>query len=239
MRERKTERKSTGGSTRKIPSRGSSLSAAGMMRKMRKALGGEPLPSVSRIAREKKDPFRILISTILSLRTKDEVTMEASRRLFLLADSPRAMANLHVRSIEKAVYPAGFYKTKARTIKKICKRLVEEYGGKVPDTIDELLQFKGVGRKTANLVVTMGYGKPGICVDTHVHRVSNRLGIVRTRSPRDTEYALMEVIPKRLWIGTNELLVRFGQKICKPISPHCSTCPLQSGCPKIGVGRSR
>jgi endonuclease-3 len=209
------------------------------MRKMNGALGNKALPSVSQLAREKKDPFKVLISTLLSLRTKDEVTLEASRRLFSIADSPSALAQVHVRTIEKAIYPVGFYKTKARTIKTICKRLTKEYDGIVPDTIDGLLHFKGVGRKTANLVVTMGYGKPGICVDTHVHRISNRLGIVRTRSPEQTEFALMEVIPRRYWIGTNELLVSFGQHVCKPISPHCSTCPLNSECPKVGVSRSR
>jgi endonuclease-3 len=222
-----------------MPRRTSPPSIVALLRKMTKALGDGAPPSVTQIAREKKDPFKILISTLLSLRTKDEVTMEASRRLFKIADSPHAMANLRVRAIEKAIYPAGFYKTKARTIKETCKRLVKEFGGVVPDTIEQLLQFKGVGRKTANLVVTMGYGKPGICVDTHVHRVSNRLGIVRTRSPEETEFALMKVLPRRYWIGINELLVRFGQSVCKPISPHCSTCLLNSACPRKGVGRSR
>lgn len=209
------------------------------MRKMSKALGNNALPSVSQIARENQDPFRVLISTLLSLRTKDEVTLEASKRLFRLADSPGKLAKVHVRTIEKAIYPVGFYKTKARTIKAICKRLMSEFDGVVPDTVEGLLPFKGVGRKTANLVVTMGYGKPGICVDTHVHRVSNRLGIVNTDNPEQTEYALMEVLPKRYWIRTNELLVSFGQQVCKPISPHCSTCPLDSACPRIGVSRSR
>jgi endonuclease-3 len=225
--------------TRKLRPRTSPTPVVSFIRKMKKALGDSAPPSVSQIAKEKRDPFRVLISTILSLRTKDEVTMEASRRLFKIADSPRVTANLPVRTIEKAIYPAGFYKTKARTIKETCKRLVREFDGVVPDTIDELLRFKGVGRKTANLVVTMGYGKPGICVDTHVHRVSNRLGIVRTRSPEETEFALMDVLPRRYWIGINELLVQFGQRVCKPISPHCSTCTLNSTCPRLGVGRSR
>jgi endonuclease-3 len=225
--------------TPKTHNHGSSPSAATLMRKMSKALGRNTLPSVSQIARENKDPFKVLISTLLSLRTKDEVTLEASKRLFNLADSPGNLAEVHVRTIEKAIYPVGFYKTKARTIKAICKRLMKEFDGIVPDTVDELLQFKGVGRKTANLVVTMGYGKPGICVDTHVHRVSNRLGIVNTDNPERTEYALMEVLPRRYWIRTNELLVSFGQQVCKPISPHCSTCTLNSACPRIGVSISR
>ncbi len=222
---------------KELPTHASSIPS--LLRKINKALGNSAIPSVSQIAKEKKDPFKVLVSTLLSLRTKDEVTMEASRRLFRLADNADALARMSVGAIEEAIYPVGFYKTKARTIKNVSKRLINEFDGIVPDQIDELLQFKGVGRKTANLVVTMGYGKPGICVDTHVHRVSNRMGIVRTRSPQETEYALMEVLPKRYWIGTNELLVRFGQNICKPISPHCSACPLNFSCPKVGVGRSR
>jgi endonuclease-3 len=197
------------------------------------------LPSVSKIAREKRDPFKILISTVISLRTKDDVTTEASRRLFGLADTPAKMAGLHVRRIEKAIFPAGFYKTKARNIKTISRRIVEEHDNRVPDTVDDLLEFKGVGRKTANLVVSLGYGKHAICVDTHVHRVSNRLGLVATAAPEETEVALMEVLPRRYWIGYNELLVSFGQQICKPISPHCSECPVRRSCPRVGVDRHR
>jgi endonuclease-3 len=203
------------------------------------AVGISPLPSVSKIAREKRDPFRILVSTVISLRTKDEVTDEASRRLFELADTPEALSRLNTRTIQKAIYPAGFYKTKARVLKDISRRLVDQYGGRVPDSVDELLTFKGVGRKTATLVVSLGYGKPAICVDTHVHRVSNRLGLVETANPTETEHALADVLPRRYWIGYNELLVRFGQQICKPISPHCTTCPVLRLCPQIGVGRHR
>jgi endonuclease-3 len=211
---------------------------ATIVKGMSKAVG-KALPSVSQIARKRRDPFRILISTVLSLRTKDDVTMAASQRLFALADTPEKLSKLHVRTIEKAIYPAGFYKTKARSIKEIARRLVKDHGSKVPDTIDELLQFKGVGRKTANLVVTLGYGKDGICVDTHVHRVSNRLGMIDTKNPEETEYALMDVLPRKYWIGYNELLVSFGQKMCTPISPFCSKCPLERRCPKIDVGRTR
>jgi len=203
------------------------------------AVGLSPLPSVSRIAREKRDPFRILVSTVISLRTKDEVTDEASRRLFAIADTPASLQKLNVRTIQKAIYPAGFYKTKARTLKEISRRLGEQYGGRVPDTVEELLTFKGVGRKTATLVVSLGYGKPAICVDTHVHRVSNRLGVVDTANPTETEFALMEVLPQRYWIGYNELLVRFGQQVCKPISPLCSACPVRRRCPQVGVGVHR
>jgi endonuclease III len=198
-----------------------------------------PLPSVSKIARKKRDPFRILVSTVISLRTKDEVTEAASGRLFDLADTPGGISGLRLDTIRKAIYPAGFYKTKAKTIRDIARRLVAEYNSRVPDSVDELLTFKGVGRKTATLVVSLGYGKPAICVDTHVHRISNRLGLVATFHPTETEYALMDVIAKRYWIGYNELLVSFGQHICKPVSPHCSTCPVQRSCPRIGVTRSR
>lgn len=211
---------------------------AQIVRGMSKAIGRE-LPSVSQIARKRRDPCRILMSTVLSLRTKDEVTMVASKRLFAIASTPKKLSETPVRVIEKAIYPVGFYKTKARTIKTIAKRLIKEYDGSVPDSIDELLKFKGVGRKTANLVVTLGYGKKGICVDTHVHRVSNRLGLVKTTNPEQTEYALMDVLPEKYWIGYNEMLVSFGQKVCKPISPHCSTCPLVKRCPQHDVGKHR
>ncbi|HHT9153919.1 MAG TPA: endonuclease III domain-containing protein, partial [Candidatus Hypogeohydataceae bacterium YC40] len=149
-------------------------------------------PAVSVVARSRR-PFKVLVSCLLSLRTKDAVTSQASERLFRLAESPQEMASLEVPTIEKAIYPVGFYKTKARRIKEISQVLLEKYNGKVPDTLEELLKLKGVGRKTANLVITLGYGKPGICVDTHVHRVINRLGYVRTKNPTETEFALREV----------------------------------------------
>ena len=197
------------------------------------------LPAVSHIARKKRDPFKILISTVLSLRTKDEVTMVASKRLFAIASSPETLARTPIRVIEKAIYPVGFYKTKARSIRGISEHLLQEFGGVVPDSIDELLGFKGVGRKTANLVITLGYSKKGICVDTHVHRVSNRVGLVKTATPEQTEYALMNVLPEKYWIGYNELVVSFGQKVCKPVSPLCSTCFNERMCPKVGVGKHR
>ena len=200
---------------------------------------GTSLPAVTQIARRRRDPFKILVSTVLSLRTKDEVTMAASQRLFKIAATPAKLAAVPARRIEKAIYPVGFYKTKARAIKDIAKRLDREYGGVVPDTIDELLEFKGVGRKTANLVVTLGYGKPGICVDTHVHRISNRWGLVDTTTPDKTEFALREVLPKKYWLVYNELLVSFGQRTCTPLSPWCSRCPLDKLCPKRGVGKMR
>lgn len=197
------------------------------------------LPSVSQIAREKRDPFRILVSTIISLRTKDEVTMAASKRLFRIAPSAKRLAETPTRAIEKAIYPAGFYKTKAKTLREVARRLRENYNGRVPDSVEELLTFKGVGRKTATLVVSLGYGKPAICVDTHVHRVSNRLGLIATKTPDESEFALMDLLPRKYWIGYNELLVSFGQRICVPVSPRCSECPLRRSCPRVGVSRSR
>jgi endonuclease-3 len=210
-----------------------------MISAMSDAVGVSAVPSVSRIAREKRDPFKILVSTVISLRTKDEVTMEASKRLFRLGSTPRGVARLPVRAIERAIYPAGFYRTKARTIKTIARRVEDEHEGRVPDTIDELLAFKGVGRKTAALVVSLGYGKDAICVDTHVHRVSNRIGLVSTDTPAATENALMTILPRKYWIGYNELLVSFGQQICTPLSPRCSTCPIARTCRRVGVERHR
>ena len=195
--------------------------------------------AVSAVAQDSRDPFRVLISCLISLRTKDEVTAEASARLFRLARSPRAMLALPTARIAKAIYPAGFYRTKAKTIKGVCRTVLEAHGGKVPDDLETLLTLKGVGRKTANLVVTVGYGKPGICVDTHVHRISNRLGIVRSNIPEQTESALRRVLPRRHWIPYNDLLVTFGQNVCKPISPLCSACPVNTLCPRVGVGRHR
>ncbi len=196
-------------------------------------------PVVSLLAKRTKDPYRILISTIISLRTKDEVTKEASERLFSLADNPYDMIKLSEEDISKAIYPAGFYKNKAKTIKEISKRLIEEFNGKVPSDLETLLSFKGVGRKTANLVLSEGFGIPAICVDTHVHRISNRLGIVSSKTPEETEKQLIEKVPKEYWNKINENLVAFGQTICKPVTPLCSKCPVNNFCPKINVERKR
>ena len=185
------------------------------------------------------DPFRILVGCIVSLRTKDEVTYPATERLFAIASDPKGMLKLTTAAIAKAIYPAGFYRTKAKQIRAISKILLSRYGGRVPDTIEELLLLPGVGRKTANLTVTLGFGKPGICVDTHVHRIANRLGWVATKTPDDTEVALRLGLPKRWWIPINETLVRHGQQVCKPISPLCSACPIALRCPRIGVDRQR
>ncbi|OGP22128.1 MAG: endonuclease III [Deltaproteobacteria bacterium GWA2_57_13] len=192
-------------------------------------------PIVTVVAQSSESPFHVLISCILSLRTQDATTAQASRRLFALAGTPAEMRRLSTRKIEKAIYPVGFYRTKAKTIREICRTLIENYAGRVPDEIDELLKLKGVGRKTANLVVTLGYRKPGICVDTHVHRISNRWGYVRTKNPKETEFALRQRLPKRYWIEYNDLLVSFGQHLCRPISPMCSQCPVEKYCDKVGV----
>jgi len=193
------------------------------------------IPAVTQISNKSRSPFMVLISCILSLRTKDNTTAQASERLFRLAKTPETMSRLSNRTIEKAIYPVGFYRNKAKVIKNISTELIEKYHSKVPDTIDDLLAFKGVGRKTANLVVTMGYGKPGICVDTHVHRIINRWGYVNTKTPEETEFALREKLPKRYWIIINNLLVTFGQNICKPISPLCTQCRIHIYCNKVGV----
>lgn len=222
-----------------IRRRNAARKAERVIKAMAAGVGLDKLPSVSQIAKEKRDPYKVLISTLISLRTKDEVTMDASRRLFKLAHTPQKMCELPVRAIEKAVFPAGFYKTKARTIKQISRALVDDHGGVVPDSVDELLRFKGVGRKTATLVVSLGYAKHAICVDTHVHRVSNRVGLIDTKTPDETELALMELLPRKYWIGYNELLVSFGQQVCTPISPHCTTCPVDRMCARVGVETHR
>ena len=197
------------------------------------------LPYVTELARQLNDPFRVLISTMLSLRTKDAVTAVASKRLFALASSPLAMLKLDAREIEKTIYPVGFYRTKARNILTVCRELTERYNGNVPDDIDALVALPGVGRKTANLVITLGFGKPGICVDTHVHRITNRWGYVKTQTPDQTEMALREKLPPEYWIEINDELVSFGQHLCHPTSPRCSICPLTRYCDRVGVKRSR
>ena len=206
---------------------------------LRRARRRFDVPYVTREAEESADPYRVLVSCVLSLRTKDETTAAASVRLFARASTPRAMMGLAAKDIERLIFPVGFYRVKARQILDLSRRLVEEFGGRVPDDIDTLLTLRGVGRKTANLVVTMAYGKPGICVDTHVHRISNRWGYVRTRTPEETETALRHKLPRRYWIPINDLLVTYGQNVCLPVSPKCSECDLRRYCDRVGVVRSR
>jgi endonuclease-3 len=197
------------------------------------------VPWLENVASSKRDTFKILISCILSLRTQDRVTGEASKRLFRLASTPEALSKLSTKKIERAIYPVGFYRIKAHRIKKISREIVQRYYSKVPDTIEELLTFEGVGRKTANLVLTLGYGKNGICVDTHVHRIVNRWGLVKTKTPTQTEFSLRETLPVRYWRDLNGYLVAFGQGICRPFSPLCSRCEIRLYCKKIGVNSSR
>jgi endonuclease-3 len=227
------------GTPARTPPRRSSQALERTIAAMRGAIAGGRAASVTEIAHRDRDPFRVLISTLLSLRTKDEVTTAASERLFALADTPRTVAALSTRTIERAIFPAGFYRTKARTVRDVAHRIDVEYNGRVPDTIEALLDFKGVGRKTAALVVSLGYGKEAICVDTHVHRISNRLQWVKTKTPEETERALMIVLPRRHWIGINDTMVSFGQRVCLPVSPRCSACPLFGACPREGVLRHR
>ena len=187
----------------------------------------------------KHDPFATLISCLLSLRTKDATTQQACQRLFRLARTPQSLLALPLATIERAIFPVGFYRTKARTLHAVCRTVLDRYDGRVPNVLEELLTIKGVGRKTANLVVTLAYRKPGICVDTHVHRISNRWGYVNTNTPEQTEYALRNILPRRHWLVINDLLVNFGQHLCHPTSPWCSRCPLAHLCAKVGVRHSR
>ncbi len=196
-------------------------------------------PAVTIVSQREGDPFKVLISCLLSLRTQDRTTGPAAKRLFALADTPEKMVALSPETIEAAIYPVGFYRTKALTVLNVCGTLLDNYGGVVPDDLDELLKLKGVGRKTANLVVTLGFGKPGICVDTHVHRICNRWGYVETRTPEETECALRQKLPRRYWLVINDLLVTFGQNHCAPVSPRCSTCMIAHLCDRRGVGKSR
>jgi endonuclease-3 len=194
---------------------------------------------VTFIAQKGSTPFEILVSTLLSLRTKDQVTMQASARLLEAARQPEAILDLPLEKIETLIYPVGFYRTKAKRLKEISRILIDDYGGSVPDTLAELLKLPGIGRKSANLILVEGFKQKAICVDTHVHRISNRIGYVQTKTPEKTEMALRQKLPAKYWIRYNELLVAFGQVLCKPISPLCSRCPIYRMCPQIGVTKHR
>lgn len=206
---------------------------------LKKAIKQWKVPIVTQVAEKGRDPFKVLISCILSLRTKDDTTAAASYRLFKIADTPFEILQIKDRTLEKTIYPVGFYRTKTKSIKSVCETLISQYNGRVPDKIEELIKLKGVGRKTANLVVTLGYNKLGICVDIHVHRISNRLGYIKTTTPEKTEFALRKKLPQKHWIIYNDLLVTFGQNLCKPISPYCSICPIFKYCSRIDVPKSR
>ena len=211
---------------------------------LRKEIKKWKVPAVGVIADEAADqeigrPFETLVSCLLSLRTKDAVTEVASRRLLSKAPTPQEILKLSAPEIERLIYPVGFYRTKARNLKRICEILINQYDERVPGTIDELLKLPGVGRKTANLVVTVGYDDYGICVDTHVHRITNIWSYVKTRTPEKTEFALRKKLPKKYWKTFNDILVTFGQNLCVPVSPWCSKCPVERYCEKVGLKRSR
>src|SRR5262245_55183432 len=207
-----------------------------VIRVLRKESRQWPVPAIGHYV---DTPFTVLISCILSLRTQDKTTNTASERLFAIANTPEKMLATPVAVIQKAIYPVSFYRVKARTIHRICEQLLEHFGGEVPSDLEELLELPGVGRKTANIVVTLAFRKAGIAVDTHVHRISNRLGYVRTKSPDETEMALRKKLPRRYWIIYNDLLVAYGQNLCKPISPFCSRCKIAPYCGRVGVTTRR
>jgi endonuclease III len=209
------------------------------LRRIRQALIGTAPPVVTLIAEADRDPYKVLFSTILSARTKDETTAAASARLFRAAPEVNELAQLSTARIAELIFPVGFYRTKAKNVQAAARTLVEDFGGVVPKTIDELVELPGVGRKTANLVLTEAFHKPAICVDTHVHRICNLWGYVETRDPLATEMELRDRLPRRHWIDLNKTLVSFGQQICTPTSPWCSRCPVTDWCPRIGVGRTR
>jgi len=212
---------------------------AKIMRVLGREMTGLELPAVEKISADQaEEPFQILIATILSARTQDATTHAASTRLFERARTPQAMAALSVRDIEKLIYPVSFYRNKARHVKECCRMLVARFGGTVPSTLDELVLLPGVGRKTANLVMILGFKSlQNICVDTHVHRISNRLGWVETRLPEETEQALYRVADRRWWASINLYLVTWGQNVCRPVYPRCGDCAISAECPRIGVTR--
>lgn len=180
-----------------------------------------------------KDPYLVLIACILSLRTNDRTTYPATLRMLELAKTPREMKGIDVETLAKAIYPVGFYENKAKQIIELSRQIDEELGGIVPDEIEDLIKFKGVGRKTANLVLSLGFNKPAICVDVHVHRIFNRLGYIKTKNPDETEFTLREKLPQKYWIDINTLLVTHGQNVCKPIKPDCKNCPIVEYCAKV------
>jgi len=210
------------------------------MRTLAREIDGMELPAVEKISNDQaEDPFQILIATLLSARTQDATTHAASTRLFRRARTPRSMAKLTVAEIERLIYPVSFYRNKARHVKACCERLMSAFGGRVPDTMDALVTLPGVGRKTANLVLILGFAsRRNICVDTHVHRISNRLGWVETRTPEETEHALYAVTEPRFWAAINLYMVTWGQNVCRPVYPRCGDCAIAVDCPRIGVVRT-
>jgi endonuclease-3 len=210
-----------------------------VMQSLAQAMPAFAQPLIDQMGQAQQTPFRILVATILSLRTKDTLTAVVAPRLFAAADTPAATLALGEQRLAELIYPVGFYRTKARSITQICAILLDRYAGAVPPDLDALLALPGVGRKTANLVLTAGFGLPGICVDIHVHRITNRWGYVASKSPDATEQALRAYLPPRHWLAINSLLVTLGQHICHPTSPRCSVCPVAAHCARVGVTRSR
>lgn len=214
--------------------------AINTIRLLRKATKGMTKPAVTQIIAEYgRDPFLVLISCLLSLRTKDTVSLPASQRLFCVAKTPQEIIDIPLQQLKKIIYPVAFYRKRARQLHAACQELLKKFDGQVPNSEDALLSIKGVGRKTMNLVLGEGFGIPALCVDTHVHRISNRLGLVSTKTPQETEKALKKILPQQYWIEYNTLLVMWGQNICVPISPFCSRCAISSLCQKVGVKKSR
>jgi endonuclease-3 len=212
-----------------------------IMRQLARAIDGLDLPAVEKISNsQEEDPFQVLIATLLSARTQDATTLAASTKLFKVARTPRAMAALSVRRLERLIYPVSFYRTKARHVRDTCRILISRFGGIVPGTLDELVTLPGVGRKTANLVMILSFkSRQNICVDTHVHRIANRLGWVTTRTPEETEQALYRATVPRWWPLINLYLVTWGQNVCRPVYPRCGECALLPLCPQIGVDTKR
>jgi endonuclease III len=212
---------------------------AATLKRIGTAIQDMDLPAVEKISEEQAGtPFHVLVSTMLSAQTRDPVTLAASTRLFKKAPTPRAILKLTTAEVEKLIYPVSFYRNKAVHVQQTCEMLLSRFGGRVPDTMDELLTLPGVGRKTANLVRIVAHEKPdSICVDTHVHRIANRLGWIKTRTPEQSEHALYEVVPKRYWAIVNLYLVTWGQQVCRPVYPMCGRCILRDLCPRIGVTR--
>jgi endonuclease-3 len=222
-----------------VRDRWTSARIAELVRRLEIFRAGSAVTTLTEIQQTDRSPFQLLVSCVISLRTKDEVTRAASRRLFALATTPEELVNVAEDRIAEAIYPAGFYRTKARQLGRIATLIRDHHDGQVPPSRDHLLALPGVGPKTANLVLGLGFGVPAICVDTHVHRISNRLGLVDTATPEATESALSDVLPEAYWIRINDLLVTFGQNRCHPVSPRCTGCPLDDLCPRTGVGRHR
>ena len=210
-----------------------------VLNKIKKAVSGYRAPVLERFSDEINDPYWVLIPCLLSLRAKDETTAVVAANLYKAAPTPQEILKLPLKRLEKIIFKSGFYHNKAKAIRETTAMLLNDFNGIVPDTVEELLKLPGVGRKTANLVVTVAYKKPGICVDTHVHKICSRWGYVRTKHADETEMKLREILPKKYWIKINYWLVLFGQNICLSVSPLCSKCPIEKMCPKTGVGKYR